>query len=324
MTVAEISELLDGSVQGDSEKIITGVGKIESAEPGEITFIANSLYEKFFEHTKAGAILVSDDFQIKFPRNDISVIRVHDPYRGFLILLEEFEKKQDDFYEGISDECKIGNDVTLGNDLYIGDFVSINDNCTIGNNSRIFPNCTLDKNVKIGNNVTIYPNVSIYRGTVIGNNCIIHAGTVIGSDGFGQVKQADGSFKKLPQIGIVRIGDDVEIGSNCSIDRATIGETTIGRGVKIDNMVQIAHNVSIGDDTVIAGQVGIAGSAKIGKRVMIGGQSGIVGHITICDDAIIGASVGVSKSISKPGLYTGYRAKPHKEDLKQEAFIKKN
>lgn len=321
MTVAEISEMLEGVFEGDADKEINSVGKIESARPDQITFIANSLYEKFYSQTNAGAILVSENFEIKSKRDDICVIRVQDPYRGFLLLLEKFEDDDDELYEGISDNCSIGKDVYLGNDIFVGDFTVINDNCKIGNNTQIHSNCTIDRNVSIGNNVIIYPNVTVYKGCIIGDNCIIHSGCVIGSDGFGQVKQTDGSYKKLPQIGIVRISDNVEIGSNSSIDRATIGETFIGKGVKIDNMVQIAHNVSIDENTVIAGQVGIAGSAKIGKRVMIGGQSGIVGHITICDDVIIGASVGVSKSIEKPGIYTGYRGKPHRENLRQEANI---
>lgn len=321
MTVAEISEMLEGVIEGDSDREIHSVGKIETARPDQITFIANSLYEKFYTQTNAGAILVSENFEIQSKRNDISVIRVKDPYRGFLLLLEKFEEDDDELYEGISDKCSLGNDVELGNDIFIGDFTVINDNCKIGNNTQIHSNCTIDKNVTIGNNVIIFPNVTIYKGCIIGDNCIIHSGSVIGSDGFGQVKQNDGSYKKLPQIGIVRISENVEVGSNCSIDRATIGETFIGKGVKLDNMVQIAHNVSIGENTVIAGQVGIAGSAKIGKRVMIGGQSGIVGHISICDDVIIGASVGVSKSIEKPGLYTGYRGKPHRDNLRQEANI---
>jgi UDP-3-O-[3-hydroxymyristoyl] glucosamine N-acyltransferase len=177
-------------------------------------------------------------------------------------------------------------------------------------------------NAEIGDDVLIYPNVTIYAGCKIGSRVIIHSGTVIGSDGFGQAKNPDGSFQKIPQKGIVVIEDDVEIGSNCSIDRATMGETIIRKGVKLDNQIQIAHNVEIGENTVIAAHTGIAGSTKIGKRCMIGGKVGIVGHIEICDDAIITAAANVSKSITSPGLYSGYRAQPQMKELKQEAAIR--
>ena len=322
MKASEISELLDADLDGDPDLEITNVAKIETANPSEITFISNPLYEKYFQTTNAGAVIVSRDFSIPSKRDNLSILRVHDPYRSFLILLEKFDDKNGDDYDGISDDCEIGNDVELGDDLFIGAFTNISDNCSIADNTKIYPNCSLGKGVKVGKNCIIYPNVTIYKYCEIGDNVIIHSGSVIGCDGFGQARQEDGSYLKIPQNGIVKIGNDVEIGSNCTIDRATIGETLIGKGVKIDNQVQIAHNVTIDEDTVIAAQVGIAGSTKIGKRCMIGGQSGIVGHISICDDVMIGASVGVSKSIEKPGLYTGYRAKPNTENLKNEAQIK--
>lgn len=321
MKISEISEILDADIEGDPELEINQVAKIESANPDEITFISNPLYEKFFDTTNAGAVIVSREFKPASNRSDITLLKVHDPYRSFLIMLDKFDTRGADDYNGVSDECFIGNDVELGGDNYIGEFVSISDNCVIGEETKIYPNCTLGKGVKIGKNCIIYSNVSIYKYCEIGDNAVIHSGTVIGSDGFGQARQEDGSYLKIPQNGIVRIEDNVEIGSNCSIDRATIGETKIGKGVKIDNQVQIAHNVIIDEDTVIAAQVGIAGSTKIGKRCMIGGQSGIVGHISICDDVMIGASVGVSKSIEKPGLYTGYRAKPNTENLRTEVHI---
>jgi len=321
MKTSEISEILDADIEGDPELEINNVAKIESANPDEITFISNPLYEKFFDTTNAGAVIVSREFNPSTNRNDITLIRVQDPYRSFLIMLDKFDTRGTDEYSGISDDCFMGNDVELGGDTYIGEFASIADNCVIGDETKIYPNCTLGKGVKIGSNCIIYSNVSIYKYCEIGDGVVIHSGTVIGSDGFGQARQEDGSYLKIPQNGIVKVEDNVEIGSNCSIDRATIGETKIGRGVKIDNQVQIAHNVTIGEDTVIAAQVGIAGSTKIGKRCMIGGQSGIVGHISICDDVMIGASVGVSKSIEKPGLYTGYRAKPNTENLRAEVHI---
>ncbi|MCI0474201.1 MAG: UDP-3-O-(3-hydroxymyristoyl)glucosamine N-acyltransferase, partial [Ignavibacteria bacterium] len=194
--------------------------------------------------------------------------------------------------------------------------------CRIGDKTLIYSNTTIGNNVEIGTNCIIYGNVTVYDGCRLGDNVIIHSNAVIGSDGFGFAKDADGKFKKIPQNGIVVLENDVEIGSSTTIDRATIGETRICRGVKLDNQIQVAHNVIIGEDTVIAAQAGISGSTKIGKRCMIGGQSGLVGHITICDDVIIGAAVGVSKSIDKPGVYLGYRGKPMRESLREDAMLK--
>jgi len=322
MKLKDIAGLIKGSVEGDNELEIKGIGKIESAGSDEITFISNPKYEKYFNSTSAGAVILSDEFDIKTGREDISVIRVPDPYNSFLILLEYFEKEKESNLAGISENVHTGKNTIFGENVFVADFVNFGDDCKIGNGTKIYSNTTIEKNCEIGSGCKIYPNVTIYRNCIIGNNVIIHSGTVIGSDGFGFARQDDGTYKKIPQTGRVVIEDDVEIGSNCSIDRATLGETKICKGVKLDNQIQVAHNVIIGENTVIAAQVGIAGSTKIGKRCMIGGQSGIVGHIEICDDVIIGAAVGVSKSIEKPGLYTGYRIKPHREDLKTEISIR--
>jgi UDP-3-O-[3-hydroxymyristoyl] glucosamine N-acyltransferase len=322
MKVKEIAIYVDGELIGNSETEIIDVGKIETAGKNEITFISNPLYEKFFSSTKAGAILVSANYEIKENRSDLSIIKVRDPYLAFVSLLEFFNKDETTDEYGISDNCLIGNNTKLGDKIFIDDFVRVGDKCKIGDSSKILSGSILANGVTIGKNCIIDNNVVIHKDCILGNNVHIHSGTVIGSDGFGYAKNEDGSFKKILQKGIVVIEDNVEIGCNCTIDRATLGETRICRGVKMDNQIQIAHNVYIGEDTVIVAQVGIAGTTKIGKRCMIGGQAGIVGHITICDDVIIGAAVGVSKSITKPGLYTGYRAKPFKEELKQEASIK--
>jgi len=322
MELEEIAIFLSGKIEGDKNINIAGVGKIESAVKNEITFISNPLYEKFFGETNAGAIIVSNSFEVKEKRNDISLLRVDDPYLSFLKLLEKFNEGKVDQLSGISDNCFIDTDTEVSNNVYVGNFVTIGKNCKIGSNTKIYANSSIESKVVIGNSCIIYSNVSIYKECVIGNNVIIHSGTVIGSDGFGFVKQSDNSFKKIPQIGKVVIEDNVEIGANTCIDRATLGETRICKGVKLDNQIQIAHNVFIGEDTVIAAQVGIAGSTKIGKRCMIGGQSGIVGHINICDDVIIGASVGVSKSIDKPGIYIGYRARPQRESLLMDISIR--
>jgi UDP-3-O-[3-hydroxymyristoyl] glucosamine N-acyltransferase len=322
MKVIDIVNHLNGKLEGNPELEISNVGKIETAGKNEISFISNPRYGKYYNTTKAGAIIISNDFIIKNPRNDLTVIRVEDSYLSFLKLLELFDNSEIDNVTGISENCTIGKNPEHGENIYIGDLVKIGDNCRIGDNTKIHPNCTLGNRIRIGKNCTLYPNVVVYNNCKIGDNVIIHSGSVIGCDGFGNARQKDGSYKKIPQIGIVVIEDNVEIGSNCSIDRATIGETKICKGVRLDNQIQVAHNVYIGENTAIAAQVGIAGSTKIGKRCMIGGQSGLVGHITICDDVIIGASVGVSKSITKPGMYSGYRVKPYKEDLKEQALIK--
>lgn len=321
MKLSEIADIVNGRTEGNAEIEITGVGKIETASSTEITFISNPLYEKYYDSTNAGAIIVSNEFIIRKKRKDISLLRVEDPYLSFLKLLEEFERDSNEL-TGISGNSFIDEGTEIFEDIYIGNFASIGKNCVIGSNTKIYSNTVIENNVSIGDNCRIYPNVTIYKECKIGNNVTIHAGTVIGSDGFGYARQNDGSYKKIPQTGIVLIEDNVEIGANCTIDRATLGETKICKGVKLDNQIQVAHNVIIGEDTAIAAQVGIAGSAKIGKRCMIGGQSGIVGHITICDDVIIGASVGVSKSIAEPGVYLGYRARPKKESLIMDINIR--
>lgn len=322
MKLRDIAEILNGELEGDPDLEISGVGKIESATESEITFIANPLYAKFYKTTGAGAVIISRDFLIKDKREGIAILKVDDSYTAFLKLLEVFGKEEDEISTGISENSFIHQSSVLSENIYIGHFVYIGKNCTIGLNTKIFPNSTIYNDVKIGSNCIINSNVTVYRGCIIGDNVIIHAGTVIGSDGFGFAKDESGQFKKIPQTGIVVLEDNVEIGSNCSVDRATIGKTLICKRVKLDNQIQIAHNVEIGEDTVIAAQVGIAGSTKIGKRCMIGGQSGFVGHINICDDVIIGASVGVSKSIDKPGVYIGYRARPQRESLQTDISIR--
>lgn len=321
MTIKTIAEILGGTVIGNPGTVIKNAGKIESAGPGQITFISNLQYAKYFHTTSAGAVIVSEDFDITHNPNNITVIRVRDPYLSFVKLLEEFGPKKENVFL-ISGLSSVGKDTDIPENVLIDDFVKIGTGCKIGNNSLIHSNTTIGNNVEIGKNCIIYGNVTVYDGCKLGDNVIIHSNTVIGSDGFGFAKEADGKYKKIPQNGIVVLESDVEIGSCCTIDRATIGETRLCRGVKLDNQIQVAHNVIIGEDTVIASQVGISGSVKIGKRCMIGGQSGFVGHITICDDVIIGAAVGVSKSITVPGVYLGYRGKPMRESLKEDAIIR--
>ena len=322
MKLSEIAKILNVDFDKSKDIEIKKISKIESSAAGDISFIANPQYEKYYDTTKASALIVNKDFHPEKSREDIHLLRVEDSYNSFVKILEEFSQSLIPCKEGISEKSSVANNCSLGENIFLDNFVSIGNNCYIGNNVKIFSNTSIADNVKISDNTIIYSGVTIYSDCEIGKNNIIHSNTVIGSDGFGQARQTDGSFKKIPQIGNVVTEEDVEIGSNCSIDRATIGETRICKGVKLDNQIQVAHNVIIGENTVIAAQTGIAGSTKIGKRCMIGGQAGIVGHIEICDDVIIGASVGVSKSITKPGVYLGYRAKPQSEDLKQEVRIR--
>lgn len=322
MKLSEIAKILNAEFEDAKDINIKKISKIENSSIGDISFIANPHYEKFYSTTKASALIVNKNFKPEIERDDVVLLRTDDSYNSFVKILNEFSHDFSINRTGISEQSFVGKDCILGKDIFIDNFVSIGDNCIIGENVKIFSNCSIGDNVKISENSVIYSGVIIYNDCEIGKNNIIHSGTVIGSDGFGQARQSDGSFKKIPQIGNVVTEDDVEIGSNCSIDRATIGETRICKGVKLDNQIQIAHNVIIGENTVIAAQTGVAGSTKIGKRCMIGGQAGIVGHIEICDDVIIGASVGVSKSITKPGVYLGYRAKPQSDELKEEVRIR--
>jgi UDP-3-O-[3-hydroxymyristoyl] glucosamine N-acyltransferase len=327
MKLSEIAILLGGELSGNADTEIKRLGKIESANADEITFIANPVYEKFYNSTNAGAIIVSKRFKPSVSKGvgkrKIPLIKVDDPYLAFLELLDVFSPRTELEEIGVSEFAVISETAELSDEkIRISANCFIGEKCKIGKGTRILPNSVVLAGSEIGENVLIYPNVTIYYGSKIGNNVIIHSGTVIGSDGFGQAKNEDGTYKKIPQKGIVVIEDNVEIGSNCSIDRATLGETKICKGVKLDNQIQIAHNVTIGENTVIAAHTGIAGSTKIGKRCMIGGKVGIVGHLEICDDVIITAATNVSKSITKPGMYSGYRALPQKAELKQQALLR--
>lgn len=327
MKLHEVAELIGGKLIGDGTTEITGIGKIETAGETEITFISNPVYEKYFSGTNAGAVVVSQKFNpAHHPRLDervIPLIKVKDPYLSFLTLLDYFSPQTELQKVGIDETAVVRDSADISSEeVRIGSHAFIGEKVKIGSRVTILPNAVIMAGAVIGDDVLIYPNVTIYNGCKIGNRVIIHAGTVIGSDGFGQAKNPDGTFMKIPQKGIVLIEDDVEIGSNCSIDRATMGETIIRKGVKLDNMIQIAHNVEIGENTVIAAQSGVAGSTKIGKNCMIGGKVGIVGHISICDGVILTAATNVSKSITVPGMYSGYRSQPMRAELRQEATIR--
>ncbi len=298
-TSEQIAAALDGMVEGNPDVEVFTLSKIEEARPGSLSFLANPVYAKYVYTTKADVIIVNEDFHPEKPIN-ATLIRVKDAYSAFTRLLELYQQAKNN-KNGISEKAGIADSAKLGKNVYIGDFVVIGENTVIGDNAKIYANTCIGDHCTIGENTTLYYGVKVYDECVIGNNCTLHAGVTIGADGFGFAPQDDGNFKKIPQIGNVIIEDNVEIGTNTTIDRATLGSTIIRKGVKLDNLIQIAHNVEIGENTVIAAQTGIAGSTKIGKNCMFGGQVGIVGHLTIADGVKIQAQSGIAKSIKKPG-----------------------
>ncbi len=316
LTVNEVAALVGGRVDGDGSVAVHGLAKIEEAQPGNLSFIANPRYHKFIETTQASAVLVEE----AFPQSDKVLIRCGNPYFCFLKLAQHFYKQAPQVATGIHKTAIIEENCILGKNLAVGACAVIGANCTIGDNAVIFPGVVIGSNVQVGANTIIYANVSIRESCRIGNNVIIHCGAVIGADGFGFAFEG-GKFHKLPQMGIVVLEDDVEIGANTTIDRATMGETIVKKGAKIDNLVQIAHNDSIGEHTVIAAQAGISGSTKIGNYVRIGGQAGLVGHIEVGNNAAIGAQGGVTKSVSENSFVTGYPARPHITAKREEASL---
>ncbi len=318
LSLAEIAELLQGELQGDGTINIHGVAKIEDAGVGEITFISNPKYAKYIDSTEASAVLVSRDF----PETTKPVIRTQNSYHSFLKILKIFHPPKETLAEGIHPSVIIDKSTKIGANIRIGACVVIDINCSIGDNVTIYPGVIVGQDVEIGNDTIIYANVVLREKVRIGNSVIIHSGTVVGSDGFGFAREGQ-QYHKIPQVGTVIIEDDVEIGANCSIDRATLGATIIHKGVKLDNLIQVAHNVEIGENTVIAAQTGISGSTKIGRNVIIGGQVGFVGHIEIGDNTTIGAQSGVSKSLPANSVYFGYPARPIMQAKREEVALRK-
>jgi UDP-3-O-[3-hydroxymyristoyl] glucosamine N-acyltransferase len=298
-TAQQIAEILNGEIVGNAEVEVNSLAKIEEGKKGDLCFLANEKYTPHIYTTKASIIIVNTSF-ISDTEITATLIKVEDAYSSFSQLLELYNKMQ--FNElGISKKADIDKNSSIGDTVFVGAFTSICEGVSIGNNVKIHPNCYIGKNVTIGDNSIIYPNVSIYHNCKIGNNNIIHSGVVIGSDGFGFAPNAENNYDKISQIGNVIIGDDVEIGANTTIDRATMGSTKLGKGVKLDNLIQIAHNVEVGDHTVIAAQAGVAGSSKIGKNCMIGGQTAVSGHLTIADEVKIAGQSGIASSITQVG-----------------------
>ncbi|MEI7964179.1 MAG: UDP-3-O-(3-hydroxymyristoyl)glucosamine N-acyltransferase [Chitinophagaceae bacterium] len=298
-SAAQIAMMINGRVEGNAEVTVSSFGKIEEAKAGQIAFLANPKYEEYLYTSLASVIIISETQELKQPVA-ATLIKVADAYSAFAIMLDKYQQLQKQQLSGIQQPSYIDATATIGEAVFIGAFAWIGEKVIVGKGSKIFPQVFLGNNVMVGENSVIHPGVKIYHDCVIGNNVTIHAGTIIGGDGFGFAPQADGTYKKVPQIGNVVIEDGVEIGANAAIDRGTIGSTLVKSGAKLDNLLQIAHNVEIGNNSVIAAQCGISGSTKIGNNVMIGGQAGIVGHIQIADGSKINAQSGVSKSIKKP------------------------
>jgi len=323
MTAQEIAALVGGDVEGNPGIPILKVSKIEEAGEGDLTFLSNPRYEKFVATTKASAILVERSFKIDVHANPgLAFIRVDDPYVAFLQVLKRLTPVSDPFMPGIHPASVVAGSALIGPNVSLGACAVVGREARIGANTKIAPGCVIGDGAVIGESCQLFPNVTIYHGCRLGSRVIIHAGTVIGSDGFGFAPKPDGTYEKIPQMGIVVIEDDVELGANCTVDRATMGQTVIKRGSKLDNLVHLAHNVVVGEDTVIAAQTGISGSTKVGKNVMLAGQVGIVGHIEIGDRSVVMAQSGISKSIPPGKTYFGTPAKEHMRALKIEAIIR--
>ena len=298
-TARQIAELINGKIEGDADVAVSSFGKLEEATEGQLAFLANPKYEEFLYTTQASVIIVNESLEVQKKLN-ATLIRVPDAYSSFAVILTAYSEIAKANLTGIQEPSYISKSAKIGENVFIGAFTYLGNNVTLGNNVKVYPQVYLGDNVSIEDNSILYPGVKVHHDCVIGKNVSIHAGTVIGGDGFGYAPQADGTYKKVPQIGNVVIEDHVEIGANTTIDRSTIGSTVIKAGAKLDNLIQIAHNVEIGMNTVIAAQSGISGSTKIGKNVMIGGQAGVVGHIHIADGSKINAQSGVGKSIKMP------------------------
>jgi UDP-3-O-[3-hydroxymyristoyl] glucosamine N-acyltransferase len=319
-TAAQIALIVNGKIEGNPDARVASFGKIEVAKQGQLAFLANPKYEEYLYTTGASIIIISNSQELK-ESISATLIRVEDAYSAFASLLAKYQEMATQQLKGIQEPSYIDSTVKLGENVFVGAFAYLSENVSLGKNVKIFPNVFLGSNVKVDDNTIIHPGVKIYHDCVLGKNITIHAGTVIGSDGFGFAPQPDGSFKKVPQIGNVVLEDNVEIGANATIDRATIGSTIVRAGAKLDNLIQVAHNVEIGFNTVIAAQAGVSGSTKIGSNVMIGGQAGIVGHIHIADGSKINAQSGVSKSIKSPNAaVTGSPAFDYTSALRSQAL----
>jgi UDP-3-O-[3-hydroxymyristoyl] glucosamine N-acyltransferase len=321
-TARTIANFLKGEIAGNPDVEVWDIAKIEEARPGTIAFFSNPKYLKYVYSTEASIILVNKDFQ---PEGEIkaTLIKVDNAYQSFAALLDLYQQSKP-VKEGIEKESFISNSAVLGLQVYIGAFSYISDNVNIGIKAKIYPQVFVGENVSIGENTIIYPGVRIYADCKIGNNCIIHAGAVIGADGFGFAPNSENNYKKVPQIGNVILEDYVEIGANTTIDRATMGSTIIRKGVKLDNLIQIAHNVEVGENTVMAAQVGVSGSTKIGRDCMVGGQAGFAGHLSIANGVKLGAQSGINTSVTEENsTLIGSPIMNFKDYMRSSVYFKK-
>ena len=321
-TAQMIAQLIGGTVEGNPDAKVYTFAKIEEGTPGCLSFLANPKYIPYIYTTKSSIVLVSNDFVAEKPVS-ATLIRVADPYETVSELMEAVANLNADHPTGVEDPAYVADGVELSGDVYVGAFAYIGKNAKIGKNVKIYPQVYIGKNVVIGDDTVIYPGVKIYADCHVGKRCIIHSGVVIGADGFGFAPKADGSYHKIPQMGNVEIEDDVEIGANTTVDRATMGSTKILHGTKIDNLIQIAHNVVIGHDTVMAAQSGVAGSTKIGNNCMIAGQVGFAGHITVGDNVTIGAQSGIPNNVSSGSRLMGYPAVNAGQFARQTAMLRR-
>jgi len=320
-TATQIADILEGEIEGNENVEVYKLSKIEEGEEGSLTFLSNPKYIHYIYETKATIAIVNKDF-VPEKQIETTLIKVEDAYKAFSTLLEFYNQVKLN-KSGIEEYTVISKTATIGENLYLGSFSTIGNNVIIGNNVKIYPNVTIGENVSIGNNTTIFSGVNIYSETTIGSDCVIHAGAIIGSDGFGFAPSEEGIYSKVPQIGNVVIEDNVDIGAATTIDRATLGSTIIRKGVKLDNQIQIAHNVEIGKNTVIAAQTGIAGSTKIGENCMIGGQVGIVGHLTIGNNVKVQAQTGIAKNVKDNEVIQGTPAFGYSDFNKSYVYFKK-
>ncbi len=319
-SASQIASLVNGIVEGDGTVTVNTFAKIEEGHEGAISFLANPKYTHYIYNTKSSIVLVRKDFQADEPIS-ATLIRVDDPYATVASLLDMVSKMVVTLPSGVEQPCYISDGVDVPQGVYIGAFAYIGRGVKLGVNVKIYPQSYVGDGVTIGDNTIIYPGVKIYQGCKVGALCIIHAGCVIGSDGFGFAPDKDG-YKKIPQIGNVEIADNVEIGANTTIDRATMGSTRIHKGVKLDNLIQVAHNVEIGANTVMASQSGIAGSTKVGEWCMVGGQVGFAGHIKVGDQVSVGAQSGIHGDVKTGSRIMGYPAVDVKEYMRQTVYVK--
>jgi UDP-3-O-[3-hydroxymyristoyl] glucosamine N-acyltransferase len=321
-SAGQIAALIQGELEGNPAVMVNNIAKIEEGEAGCISFLANLKYEPYIYTTQSSIVLVARDFKAKKPIS-ATLIRVKDPYLSFTILLEEYQRLSRPVKTGNEEPSWIGDGSSIGRNSYRGAFSYIGNNCRIGDNVKIYPQVYIGDNVSIGDDSVLYSGVKIYENCVIGQHCTIGAGTVIGSEGFGFAPQADGTYRNIPQLGNVMLEDFVDIGANTTIDRATMGSTIIRRGVKLDNLIQIAHNVEVGANTVVASQTGVSGSTRLGENCVIGGQVGIVGHIRLANRTSVGAQSGVSKAVKEEGsILFGSPAIEYSNQMKSTVVFK--